>query len=252
MDNNEKINETSYDYNVSANLKEITDTQEKNEIQVIYELKSKNNTNNRNLSFAYKRVILFVLGLLLLIMVISGIAMFIISISGMAMENLKNISKNMGANINGLFYGNTSQDIDTNYYDTLDYIKTMGYDLKGMGFLTEYVGSSSDGVELYEDGENEGKIKNAKSDFLSLYLLSDNYLYSISNYAVDSGKLGLSGVIDRALGNSTILRMFSNLINDTKGKWGTGLIGFYYDTGTFGEKGSSYGDGPFSWNEILI
>ena len=59
----------------------------------------------------------------------------------------------------------------------LDYIEEMGYDLKGMGFLTDYVGSADDGVER----NDEGKINEAKSDFITAYLVSDNYVYTLKN-----------------------------------------------------------------------
>ena len=104
--------------------------------------------------------------------------MFFVSMPGMAMEKLKQISRDIGSAIARYFGADsTTQLTEEDVYEVLDYIEEMGYDLKGMGFLTDYVGSADDGVER----NDEGKINEAKSDFITAYLVSDNYVYTLKN-----------------------------------------------------------------------
>ena len=136
--------------------------------------------------------------ILIIIMLILGIAMFIVSMPGMAMETLKKFARTIGNEI-ASFFGSDKTELavtDEQVYSTLDHLVAMGYDLKGDGFLTDYVDkkdgmltdSKDDGVKLDKDK----KIIEAESDFITTYLVSDNYTYTIANYnkVINSGEEG--------------------------------------------------------------
>ena len=132
-------------------------------------------------------ILMWVFIILVIIFITIGIIMFLITMPGMVLEKIKALFKEVG-DIVGDFFG-TDQTLDVeevDIYTTLDYLREMEYDLKSWGFLTEPVGSSDSWFETDEDG----KISNAKSDFISNYMISENYLYTIKNKNHVSGGFG--------------------------------------------------------------
>ena len=113
------------------------------------------------------------------IIIIVGIIMFFATMPGMVMEKLKEIGKIIADAWNSWWGSDDTEQVDdSQIYEALDYLEEMGYDLKGFGFLTEYVGENKDGVIRGDDK----KITEAKSDFIKTYLASDNYVYTIKNH----------------------------------------------------------------------
>ncbi len=202
----------------------------------------------------------WILVFLIVLIIIVGIILFFIAMPGMVMENLKNLSKKIGNGIASNFGAKVKDRVDTQQtYDVLDYLEGMGYDLKGYGFLTEYVGSNADGIERYDEKEaeekktKEGNIKEAKSDFINAYLASDNYVYTIANYKRTEDETNNGNRILGAI--SYVFEKFGNLF--TTGQlgehWGRGMISVYHDS-SFGNPGTYYGKegDPISWEDIRI
>ena len=178
------------------------------------------------------------------IIIIVGIIMFFATMPGMVMEKLKAIGKGIAKAISSWFGADTTAYVEDKTINTaLDYLEEMGYDLKGHGFLTEYV-DTKDGVKR----NDAGKIEEAHSDFLMAYYVSDNYVYTIKNdnLVTDSGLLG-------AL--EAIARHFVDFFGGSLGeKWTRGLISFYKEKNSIlGNRGDFYSArGIFNTDEMKM
>ena len=146
--------------------------------------------------------ILIYVGLFLLILfIIIGIIMFLQTMPGIVMQDLKGKFAQLGNNIVSFFGADTTKLIEEKeIYGVLDELEAMGYDLKGYGFLTEYVDKDVEGN--LEDDEDDGVLRNdddtikeAKSDYIIQYIISDNYVYTLKNenLATVSGAESLGG-----------------------------------------------------------
>ena len=189
-------------------------------------------------------------GVLFTIVVFAGIAVFLATLPGMAMDMLKELGKAIANGLASWFgYDSTEQVDEEVIYSTLDYLEQMGYDLKGYGFLTEYVDVDDDGDLLDDDpdgvirDEDSGEIKEASSDFIMAYMISDNYVYTLANENLDidhdGGFLGWLWGNIQAMGRH-IVDFFGGSLGE---HWTTGLLtlwdedgigvrdGFYSDTG---------------------
>ena len=172
--------------------------------------------------------------------------MFFVTMPGMSMDRLKILSEKIGVNFDKLFNKDSVEVDDQDIYDVMDYLVSMGYDLKSFGFLTDNADrlddntlkdDKDDGLILYTDGDDEGKIKEAKSDFILYYLISDNYLYGLSSDNGSDGKKGLPGVINKIHGeNIELWEKLKDIVNE-EDDWGSGLLGLYRDDG-YGIKSS--------------
>ena len=168
------------------------------------------------------------------LIIIIGIIMFFATMPGMVMEKLKEIGKAI-ANAWNSWWGSddTEQVDDEQIYEALDYLDEMGYDLKGFGFLTEYVGDKKDGVVRGEDSS----IVKAKSDFIKAYLASDNYVYTIKNHnlVTDNGWQAFWQHVVNFFGGAFDEQLTRGLIAIYKeGSKGLGDRGdFYQDTSAF-------------------
>ena len=197
-------------------------------------------------------VVIFIIALVVLI----GVAMFFVTMPGMVMNKLKNLLKAAG-NAWCSWWGedSTTQIDNRQVYEIMDYIEQMGYGLKDHGFLThyleegdavttkkvEYDGDDITHEEMLEDdtvvydekqgvfrGSSSGMIVAGVSDFIMQYIVSDNYVYTISNF------------------NVTTSNPFSALFHHIKGLFvddldsRRGMITLYNDTGTIGSRGSPY------------
>ena len=208
------------------------------------------NAVKQSLVKALLPVLTWVLVFIIILIIIIGIVMFFITMPGMVMDKLKDLSISIGNKLEAFFGGDTTAQIqDQQVYDVLDYLEQMGYDLKGYGFLTDYVGESKDGVER----NDEGKIKEAKSDFIYTYLVSDNYVYTIANFN-QTNDLANNG--HRILG--AIVSVFQKVGNlFTNGQlgqfWGRGMISVYHES-SIGVPGTYYGGfgDLIGWSGIKI
>jgi len=205
---------------------------------------------------ALSHVIFWAAIIIIALIVLIGIAMFFVTMPGMVMSKLKNLIKAAG-NAWCSFWGEdeTEQIENRQVYEIMDYVEQMGYSLKGHGFLTHYLNQGDavsttkvmydgeditheemmedDQVEYDEDlgvfrGSSSGLIVAGVSDFIRQYIVSDNYVYTISNY------------------NVTAKNPFSALFHHIKGIFADdldsrrGMITLYNDSGTIGARGSSY------------
>ena len=226
-------------------------------------------------------IIAIVAPILVIIIILGGIILFFLTMPGMVMEQLKAILRELGDYVAAFFGADTTEMIeDTDIYKTLDYLEEMGYDLKGYGFLTDYVTDigaidskeydSSAKVHLDDKmgvirDEND-KIVYAKSDFMFAYIASDNYVYTLKNDNIATQqeaenwfqKVGTAIVTAwYRIRNAVFGPVFDVLgITNTVGeKWGKGLIALYYEETpkNIGERGTFVNQGSlWNWDNIKI
>lgn len=140
-------------------------------------------------------ILLYVAIAIIIIIFIVGIVMFLITMPGMVMEKLKELSRAVGNALASWFGQSTCDQVEEqDIYNVLDHLETMGYDLKGEGFITRTMTESdvTDATkEKIDNGvirnKEDGKIKKAESDFINIYLVSDNYVYTAKNFNLDTG-----------------------------------------------------------------
>ena len=189
-------------------------------------------------------IILIIVIIIIIIICVIGIIIFIQTMPGAALEKITSLARKAG-NAFTSWWGvdSTTQVSDQDIYDVMDYLEEMGYDLKGYGFLTDYIGdeddAEDDGVKRHEDGDNEGKISEAASIFINQYIISDNYLYTIANDNVSTGT-GTGNIFQSAWGaikavGSHISRLWSDKMGAREG-----MLHLYHDSGTIGERGDVY------------
>lgn len=191
-------------------------------------------------------IILIIVIIIVLIICFIGVFIFIQTMPGAVMEKLKDMARSVG-NAFTSFFGvdSTGQVEQKKIYEVLDYLEEMEYDLKGYGFLTEFVGDEDDAEDDGVERDEEGKISKASSTYIMQYLISDNYLYTIKNFNVDTGTGTANGnwffnIFEEA-GNvlSAVWEQASSLwSNDLKNR--TGMLAIYKDTGTVGARGELY------------
>ncbi|HIT71650.1 MAG TPA: hypothetical protein IAD08_07030, partial [Candidatus Scatovivens faecipullorum] len=198
---------------------------------------------------------------IVILIIIIGIAMFFVTLPGMVMEKLKALFEDLGNFIAAWYGADTTEQIsDTDVFETLDYLEQMGYDLKGYGFLTDYVGDDDSGVEKEDD-----KITNAKSDYIFTYIASNNYVYTLKNgnIATQEEADTLLEKIGTAIATSwyRVQNFFFGPVFDFLGvtnavgeTWGEGLIGLYYEKDNqIGKEGQFVNQGTlWNWDNIKI
>ena len=167
-----------------------------------------------------------------IIILVLSIAMFIISMPGMSMEKLKELFDKFGNTINSFFGGDTTAMVsETEINEVLNYLETMGFaedgGLKGAGFLTKFYDvspSGSTGYVIENDVQGDGvvrdaddKIIKAESDYIKIYIMSNNYMYTVKNRNIVSNSF-----IDwlNSLGKSNAERVQ---------EFGKGMLNFYYE-----------------------
>ncbi len=200
----------------------------KNNIQKRLSKASAKNAAKQSLVKALTPVLTYVLVFIIILIIIIGIAMFLITMPGMVMDQIKTFARDVGNAVASWFGADTTKQVaDVDIYETLDYLEQMGYDLKGDGFLTDYVGDYNDGVERDEND----KIINAKSDFISNYLVSDNYVYTIKNFNMDNANW-FTGML------SHLASLFT--LGSANQYWSRGMIDIRHDSGVIGHMGKYY------------
>lgn len=186
----------------------------------------------------------------LVIIVLIGIIMFFLTMPGLVMEKLKGLAKALGSAWADFWGGDSSADFpEARIYEVLDYLDEMGYDLKGYGFVTEFLvdpdteynqgGAEGEAVsETERKATKDGVIRDSDdtvitgvSDFIKTYLISDNYIYTIKNS---------NTVTDHwweALGDH-ISSLFTDDLSNKKG-----MLVFFHDDGGIGTTEGHTGNG---------
>ena len=215
------------------------------------------------------------------IVILVGIGTFLVTTPGIIMEKLEKIASGIVDALQHYFLGkSTTQNVkDEEIIGVLDYLEDMNYDLKGYGFLTSFVDEKEKtyedgkptGSTQYEDGEADGvlrydeedekkdpkhiagNIKKAESKYIFMYLLSDNYIYTIKNNNVsfEQGDGPLGALLSVYVGNlvhaanyaTQLIDMYTsfNTAGLTSQFFGDGLINFFYES-KFGVQGSVFGN----------
>ena len=189
---------------------------------------SKSNAVKKSLIKALMPILTWVFIIIVAIIIIIGIVMFFITMPGMVIEQIKEFAKKAGDAFASWFGADTTKQIeDVDIYESLNYLEGMGYDLKGYGFLTDYVGDSEDGVKR-DDNNN---ITEAKSEFINTYLVSDNYVYTIKNFNTTTNNWL------EAIGTHIASLFTGGWSNQF---WSRGMIEIWSDDGTIGKKGTYY------------
>ncbi|MCR5186395.1 MAG: hypothetical protein K6D97_04685 [Clostridia bacterium] len=192
--------------------------------------------------------------IILAIIIMVGIATFLITMPGMLMDSIKDTAKGWVEKLVSFFGVDSTTMIDEEDINpVLDTLESMGYDIKGYGFLTEYATSSDasgnayldtdTGVARYSEDSGEhpaDSIKVAYSDFMFTYLMSDNYMYTIKNFNLDTqgGNHWYNKLF--AVIKGYYVRLLDRFTNHYFSEaWGKGMIAIYYEDG-FGRKGNFY------------
>ena len=239
---------------------------------------SKKGAMKQSLMAALSHILIYVFAAIVILIIIIGLIMFFVTMPGMVMEKIKALFKALGNYIAAFYGADTTEQIDSaDVYETLDYLEQMGYDLKGYGFLTDYIKSedevdgsadTSNGVILDEATgvlrDTDDKIITAKSDYIYTYIASDNYVYTLKNdnLATQESADNWFEKIGAAIATAwyKVENFFYGPVFDFLGvtnavgeTWGKGLIGLYYEKGTIGENGQFVNQGTFwNWDSIKI
>ena len=196
--------------------------------------------------------------ILIIIIILGGIILFLLTAPGMVIEKLKGLGKALARGMASWFGADDTEMVDdTVIYQTLDYLEEMGYDLKGYGFLTDYL-TQDDYNNMTEKEKNKigpadkidfddevgvirdenGKVAKAESQFILTYLVSDNYVYTLKNKNLVTGdgwfwdKLK---ALDQQLQNFFYRKGYNT-------RWTRGLIALYKEDGGIGKRGGFYTD----------
>ena len=213
------------------------------------------------------------------IVILVGIGTFLMTTPGIIMDKLEKIARNVVDALQHYFLGDdlTQNVKEEEILGVLDYLENMNYDLKGYGFLTSFVdeeektyedgkptGSTqykdgeADGVIRYTDDEgkhSKGDIKEADSKYIFMYLVSDNYIYTVknNNISFETGDGPLGALASLYIGNIVHSVNFVTQLIDTftsfhtagltSELYGNGLIYFFYEKdGKFGVQGAPFGN----------
>ena len=215
--------------------------------------------------FAAAAPVLTIIAIIVLLIVITvGVAVFLKTLPGIAMEKLKAYGKHMANGLASWFGANSAEQVDDKLiYDTLTYLEQIGYDLKGYGFVTEYMGAGDVGDNQYLDEDagvvkdkDTDEIKKAKSDFIMAYLVSDNYIYTLANSNLDTSNFGGSDFISWLIQRIIALgKHFEDFFGGSLGAhWTTGLITLWHEGPEgLGYRGDYYSStGFFNFDDVKL
>ena len=222
-------------------------------------------------------IVFWAMVVVIAIVIVVGIGTFLMTTPGIVMDKLEKIARNVVDALQHYFLG---EDLTQNVKEeeilgVLDYLEDMNYDLKGYGFLTSfvdeepktyengmptgatgYLDDEADGVTRYkEDSEkhSKGDIEKADSRYIFMYLVSDNYIYTVknNNIAFKTGKGPLGALASLYIGNLIHAADYVTQLIDTftsfhtaglvSQEYGQGLINFFYES-QFGVQGAPFGN----------
>ena len=200
-------------------------------------------------------ILIWVLIIVVAIIIIVGIIMFFMTVPGMVMEQLKDFASDLADAICSYFGADTTKQIkEQEIYDVLN-LEQMGYDLKGYGFINENADENDANYDertgVIRDPDS-GLIKDldeglfskeeAKSDIIGLYIMSDNYVYTVKNFNPTDWKASVLNVFKLI---SPVIGTVVDMLVDDSG-WGTGLMTIKFEDGRDYEKNLI--DQLFGWN----
>jgi len=202
----------------------------------------------KGLATALAPVLFWAAIIIVIIILLTGITAFLLTAPGMVTGKLKEYSTDVAWEIASFFGADIKEKnaSDKNKYKVLDYLETMGYDLKGYGFIDRNVdnedNSNYDETQGVIRDPDTGKIKEGNSHLVELYLMSDAYVYTVKNFNPVSGNGFWNDLLMRA---HQISRVISPMLARTidyfidKTNWGDGLISIYFEGATW-EPGQEY------------
>ncbi len=207
----------------------------------------------KGLATALAPVLFWAAIIIICIILLTGIIAFILTAPGLVTGKLKDYAESIGKSFISYWGGDsTKMEVsEEEQYKVLDYLEQMGYDLKGYGFIDSNVSDteSSDydetqGVLRYAD---TGKIRDANSYLVMLYLMSDNYVYTVKNFnpVTPSGSVletiffYLYKISDQFNLLNRFLELFQVGIIDETAMWGKGLMSIYFEDSEW-HKGEDY------------
>ena len=193
--------------------------------------------------------------IIMVIILLTGIIAFLLTAPGLVTGKLKNYAETLAHTILNYWGGDTTQMevSEEEQYKVLDYLEQMGYDLKGYGFIDSNVSNTeSDNYDqsqgVLRDPET-GKIAEANSYLVMLYLSSDNYVYTVKNFnPVVPGTDDLLGsfffYMYKFSETFNLYHRFLSLFNigvlDETAMWGKGLLSIYFEGSEPWHRGSDY------------
>lgn len=203
-------------------------------------------------------IIGYALLVILIIIIVVGIIMFFATMPGIILGKLKALAAGFFEWCLGKAVGTENVVNIMDIAETADYIETMGYDLKGYGFVTEDKtesdvkdterrGSSSDqptkldknmGILRFEDDV----VANIYSKPIRNFLVSNNYVYTIRNQNVSfKSAWENSSLFENILSFVWPWGRLAEVLFGGNPRKGTGLIGIYGDSGVIGGARDSNG-----------
>ena len=204
----------------------------------------------KGLATALAPVLFWAAIIIICIILLTGIIAFILTAPGMVTGKLKDFAMNLAKNIASYFGADSTKfSSDEDGYKVLDYLETMGYDLKGYGFISKDVddkeNANYDETQGVIRDPDTGKITEAKSILVELYLMSDTYMYTAKNFNKTTNEnfwSSLANVIRQA--NRLLNPLHQLLIDevfdvDAAGTWGRGLLSIYFEKG-YWQTGDDY------------
>ncbi len=229
-------------------------------------------------------ILVWVLVAIVIIIIVVGLIMFILTMPGMVMGKIKEVSKKIGNVLSQAWLGQdqATQIDDVQIYEVLDDLITMGYDLKGYGFLTGDVtkseltdsdvknalGESADVEQEKANARDDnglvissnGNVLKAESDFIWTYLYSDNYANLVKNFnlSLTSRGDGWWGVIKGFIETTTMKVLGEALdslpfikfnVNEYLGR---GFIVIYNEGDQIGSIGNFYHQDVWDLSKIQV
>ena len=222
-------------------------------------------------------IIFWAMVVVIAIVIVVGIGTFLMTTPGIIMDKLEKIAGNVVDALQHYFLGDdlTENVKKEEIVGVLDYLEDMNYDLKGYGFLssfvdeedktyengkptgaTQYKDDEADGVTRYKEDSEEhskGDIEEADSKYIFMYLVSDNYIYTVknNNIAFETGEGPLGVLASLYVGNLIHAADYVTQLIDTftsfhtagltSQVYGQGLINFFYES-QFGVQGAPFGN----------
>ncbi|MCR5186104.1 MAG: CHAP domain-containing protein [Clostridia bacterium] len=217
-------------------------------------------------------VVVIILIIVAIIIIVTGFVMFFLTIPGMILGQIKSFSVGIYDGIMDMLIGSENNVKMSEVIEVADYIENMGYDLHGAGFLTDQIEGGSGSfhgkytgetihykwANFWDEGAREldpdeniyadktGVLRDTQgivyvhSNYITKYIISDNYVYLIKNNNHNFKKA------IKDIGESGFIGFLGNFANNS---WGTGLLYFFKES-SFGVPGSPYGDGWDTFSKV--
>ncbi|MCR5186166.1 MAG: hypothetical protein K6D97_03510 [Clostridia bacterium] len=209
-------------------------------------------------------VLLVILIIVVAIIVVSGFVMFLLTMPSIILGNVKNYAVSFYDGIINLAIGEDKNVKMSQVIEVADYIESMGYDLHGAGFLSDEIEGSKGNFKTKHTNESisykwdnfwdkksrkldpdeniyadkTGVLRDTQgivyidSDYITKYLMSDNYMYIIKN-----NNKSFKGALD-TFKNDGVLKFLHGFISDD---WGRGMLHLMEENGSFGTIKGPYG-----------